>query len=175
MADRESNIDPVAWGGFEGGMIEGATGLPGTELLDALMAGEVRMPPVGEAIGLRLIGRNPEKGQVALEFESAPWMLGPDGRLHSAVLVGVIDLAALLAVRAFLPGDDRIWIQESHVTHLQTPPSTQCRFECLGDLEFASSSAGIASTVIRPGGGQQIARGLTRFKVEHVLEPLVSG
>ncbi|HEX8262134.1 MAG TPA: PaaI family thioesterase [Allosphingosinicella sp.] len=76
-------------------------GLSGLEMLEAIIAGRLPSPPIGAAMGFRLVEVEP--GRALFEGEPGPHLLNPLGGVHGGVALTLIDSAAGCAVHTELP------------------------------------------------------------------------
>ncbi|HEX8574609.1 MAG TPA: PaaI family thioesterase [Allosphingosinicella sp.] len=78
--------------------IEGLTGL---EMLKAIIAGDLPAPPIGAAMGFRLVEVAP--GRAVFEGRPGRNLLNPLGGVHGGMALTLIDSAAGCAVHTELP------------------------------------------------------------------------
>jgi uncharacterized protein (TIGR00369 family) len=75
--------------------------LAGLEMLQAMIAGRLPAPAIGETLGFTLV--EVTHGQAVFEGDAGPHLLNPLGTVHGGFALTLIDSAAGCAVHSILP------------------------------------------------------------------------
>jgi uncharacterized protein (TIGR00369 family) len=79
--------------------------MDGLPFLQAMIAGELPPPPIGDTLGYTL--REVEKGRAVFEFEASEFHYNPIGSVHGGVYATLLDSATGCAVHSMLSAGDR--------------------------------------------------------------------
>ncbi|MCW3038930.1 MAG: hypothetical protein JWM31_835 [Solirubrobacterales bacterium] len=78
----------------------GAT-MSGLEIWQAIAAGALPAPPIGELMGFRI--PEVEAGRVVFAADAAPWLLNPIGTIHGGAIATLLDSCVGCAIHTLLP------------------------------------------------------------------------
>ena len=148
--------EPLRGGGADLALLA----LPGEEQLRSYLSGESPLPPVARLTGRRLLSVVP--GRVSYELPASAWFAGPNGLLHSGLLVFLADAPLFAAVQSALPARTLCTTAEVSVTFLGEPPSATDRLTAEATLLHLDHVNGLSEVFIRDGADRLVAHGTSR-------------
>jgi uncharacterized protein (TIGR00369 family) len=123
------------------------------ELLQRIVAGEVKGANVGELIGMRMVSA--ERGKVAFELEVGEQHMSPPGNLHGGILCDVADAAMGCATLSLLEEGEGFATVELKINFLK--PVWEGVLTAVGSVLKAGRTITLCECRVTDAGGSLVA------------------
>ncbi len=149
---RPTHADPlaVARRGLE---------LSGLDYINAIFAGRLPPPPIGELMGFR--GVEVERGRAVFEFEPGPQHYNPIGSVHGGVALTLLDSAMGCAVHTLLERGVGYTTLELKTNFVRPITSETGVIRCEGTVIHKGSRIATAEGKVTDASGRLLAHGTT--------------
>jgi uncharacterized protein (TIGR00369 family) len=125
-----------------------------SEMLNALLRGEVPPPPIAQLIGFSLIAIEP--GKATVEFQATERHANPMGTLHGGVLCDVADAAMGMAYASMLEDGESFTTLELKINFLK--PIWRDRLRAVGRVVKKGRTFGLVECDVLDEEEQLVAR-----------------
>jgi uncharacterized protein (TIGR00369 family) len=121
--------------------------------LDAMMRGDVPLPPVARLLGIRLVSF--EDGECVFEMEAKPEHANPMGTIQGGVICALADAAMGMAYATRLEEGESFTTLELKTNYLR--PVTEGMLVATGRVLHGGRTIGLTSCDVVDGEGRKIA------------------
>ena len=129
----------------------------GLEVLRAIGAGTLPVPPAMKTLGIEPVEAEP--GRVAFVLEPAEFHLNPFGIVHGGILAAMLDTAMGCAAHSLLPAATGYVTGEMNIRFLRPGLVTAGPLVCTGEVVHAGTSTMVTSARIVDGEDRLVAVG----------------
>jgi len=145
-------LDPIQ-------LVRDGAGMSGLDYLRAIAAGRLPQPPLGEALGFRLV--EADDGRAVFTCVPAEHHYNLIGTVHGGLAAALIDSATGCAVMSALPAGDQWTTLSLRVDYLAGLDLSVGLLTCEARLVRAGRRTAIADADLRDANGKVYARGST--------------
>jgi uncharacterized protein (TIGR00369 family) len=143
--------------------VDATTDWTGREILQAVIDGRLPQPPMGVALGYRLVEVG--EGFAAFEGEPGPDHLNPAGVVHGGWVLTVIDSATACAALGTLPAGVRITTVETKVNFTRPITLEGGTVRVEGRVVSGGRQIIVCEARARTGDGRVVAHGTSTLLV----------
>jgi uncharacterized protein (TIGR00369 family) len=131
--------------------------LSGLDYLRAIVRGALAQPPIGMALGMRLV--EVDAGRAVFECAPGEAHYNLIGTVHGGLAATLIDSASGCAVMSTLPPGDRWTTVTLAIDYLGAVHSDAGVLRCEGTVVRVGGSVGVADATVLDARGRLVARG----------------
>ena len=131
----------------------------GLETIEAIFAGRLPPPPIGELLGFR--GVEVERGRAVFELEPGPQHYNPIGSVHGGVAMTLLDSAMGCAIHSMLDAGVRYTTLEVKTNFIRAMTADTGLVRCEGTVLHSGSRVATAEGKVLDAEGKLLAHGTT--------------
>jgi uncharacterized protein (TIGR00369 family) len=127
----------------------------GLDLLRAMSAGELPVPPIMQTIGIESL--EAEEGRVTVLMTAREYHYNPLGTVHGGVLATLLDTAAACAVHSTLPAGVGYTSLDLTTKFLRPVTVASGQLRCVGTVLAAGRRTALGESRLTDGQGRLVA------------------
>ena len=128
--------------------------LPGREVLERQIAGELPPPPIHDLTGISLVAVG--EGEATMRLPATEWLNSPTGLLQGGVLAMLADTTMLSAVATTAPAGTAIAGVDLKVNYLRPAPADGRDLVATAAVEHAGRTLAVSNARVQNGDGKPV-------------------
>lgn len=132
-------------------------GMSGLEFLQAIAAGDLPNPPVGELLGMRPVEGEP--GRVVFALDVGEHLYNPIGSVHGGMLSTLLDSAISCAIQSTLPAGTGYTTVELKVNFIRPVTAATGELRCEGTVVHTGRTIATGEGKVFGADGKLYAHG----------------